>query len=153
MFKILKIRLVVWLPGDKGHTLVSDLSCDILIFCSQCTHFHQRQDKLQPSNGLQAREDRRTRRCTQTAHNFCLKFLEFFFNTFLLSQFLLTLDGSISSVLILTYSVCLQGGFSMFIQLMPIVVLILVSLLSQMMVSPPPYSLYSRPYVYTLCHY
>lgn len=35
----------------------------------------------------------------------------------------------------------------MFIQLMPIVVLILVSLLSQMMVSPPPYSLYSRPYV------
>lgn len=41
----------------------------------------------------------------------------------------------------------LQGGFSMFIQLMPIVVLILVSLLSQMMVSPPPYSLYSRQYV------
>lgn len=35
----------------------------------------------------------------------------------------------------------------MFIQLMPIVVLILVSLLSQMMVSPPPYSLYHRPYV------
>lgn len=42
----------------------------------------------------------------------------------------------------------LQGGFSMFIQLMPIVVLILVSLLSQMLVSPPPYSLYSRPYVH-----
>uniref|UniRef100_A0A1A7XZ13 DnaJ homolog subfamily B member 14 n=1 Tax=Iconisemion striatum TaxID=60296 RepID=A0A1A7XZ13_9TELE len=38
-----------------------------------------------------------------------------------------------------------DGGFSMFIQLMPIVVLILVSILSQMMVSPPPYSLYSRP--------
>ncbi|XP_034044416.1 dnaJ homolog subfamily B member 14 [Thalassophryne amazonica] len=38
-----------------------------------------------------------------------------------------------------------DGGFSMFIQLMPIVVLILVSVLSQMMVSPPPYSLYSRP--------
>ncbi|XP_024145225.1 dnaJ homolog subfamily B member 14 [Oryzias melastigma] len=37
-----------------------------------------------------------------------------------------------------------DGGFSMFIQLMPIVVLILVSILSQMMVSPPPYSLYSR---------
>lgn len=37
----------------------------------------------------------------------------------------------------------------MFIQLMPIVVLILVSILSQMMVSPPPYSLYSRPYVYS----
>nr|XP_019956729.1 PREDICTED: dnaJ homolog subfamily B member 14-like [Paralichthys olivaceus] len=38
-----------------------------------------------------------------------------------------------------------DGGFSMIIQLMPIVVLILVSILSQMMVSPPPYSLYSRP--------
>ncbi|XP_049576663.1 dnaJ homolog subfamily B member 14 [Syngnathus scovelli] len=38
-----------------------------------------------------------------------------------------------------------DGGFSMLIQLMPIVVLILVSILSQMMVSPPPYSLYSRP--------
>ena len=53
-------------------------------------------------------------------------------------------------VLLKVYSlccVCLQGGFSMFIQLMPIVVLILVSILSQMMVSPPPYSLYSRPYV------
>uniref|UniRef100_A0A8B9KJC3 DUF1977 domain-containing protein n=1 Tax=Astyanax mexicanus TaxID=7994 RepID=A0A8B9KJC3_ASTMX len=37
------------------------------------------------------------------------------------------------------------GGFSMFIQLMPIVVLILVSVLSQLMVSTPPYSLYSRP--------
>jgi len=35
----------------------------------------------------------------------------------------------------------------MFIQLMPIVVLVLVSVLSQMMVSTPPYSLYSRPYV------
>uniref|UniRef100_A0A668AB43 DnaJ homolog subfamily B member 14 n=1 Tax=Myripristis murdjan TaxID=586833 RepID=A0A668AB43_9TELE len=41
--------------------------------------------------------------------------------------------------------VCVQGGFSMFIQLMPIVVLILVSILSQLMVSTPPYSLYSRP--------
>lgn len=38
-----------------------------------------------------------------------------------------------------------DGGFSMFIQLMPVVVLIFVSILSQMMVSPPPYSLYSRP--------
>ncbi|MCJ8730162.1 hypothetical protein PDJAM_G00180950 [Pangasius djambal] len=37
------------------------------------------------------------------------------------------------------------GGFSMFIQLMPIVVLILVSVLSQLMVSTPPYSLYSKP--------
>ncbi|XP_066576794.1 dnaJ homolog subfamily B member 14 isoform X2 [Amia ocellicauda] len=38
-----------------------------------------------------------------------------------------------------------DGGFSMFIQLMPIVVLILVSILSQLMVSTPPYSLYPRP--------
>ncbi|KAJ1206211.1 hypothetical protein NDU88_001620 [Pleurodeles waltl] len=37
-----------------------------------------------------------------------------------------------------------DGGFSMFIQLMPIVVLILVSLLSQLMVSNPPYSLYPK---------
>lgn len=37
-----------------------------------------------------------------------------------------------------------EGGFSMFIQLIPIVVLILVSILSQLMVSTPPYSLYSR---------
>ncbi|XP_041075181.1 dnaJ homolog subfamily B member 14-like [Polyodon spathula] len=38
-----------------------------------------------------------------------------------------------------------DGGFSMFIQLMPIVLLILVSVLSQLMVSTPPYSLYPRP--------
>ncbi|KAM6972389.1 dnaJ homolog subfamily B member 14 [Aplochiton taeniatus] len=38
-----------------------------------------------------------------------------------------------------------DGGFSMFIQLMPIVILILVSILSQLMVSTPPYSLYARP--------
>ncbi|XP_032716843.1 dnaJ homolog subfamily B member 14 isoform X2 [Lontra canadensis] len=37
-----------------------------------------------------------------------------------------------------------DGGFSVFIQLMPIIVLILVSLLSQLMVSNPPYSLYPR---------
>uniref|UniRef100_A0AAY4AR28 DnaJ homolog subfamily B member 14 n=1 Tax=Denticeps clupeoides TaxID=299321 RepID=A0AAY4AR28_9TELE len=37
-----------------------------------------------------------------------------------------------------------RGGFSMFIQLMPIVILILVSILSQLMVSTPPYSLYSK---------
>ncbi|XP_028832950.1 dnaJ homolog subfamily B member 14 [Denticeps clupeoides] len=37
-----------------------------------------------------------------------------------------------------------DGGFSMFIQLMPIVILILVSILSQLMVSTPPYSLYSK---------
>uniref|UniRef100_A0A8C9EQ78 DUF1977 domain-containing protein n=1 Tax=Pavo cristatus TaxID=9049 RepID=A0A8C9EQ78_PAVCR len=34
--------------------------------------------------------------------------------------------------------------FSMFIQLMPVIVLILVSLLSQLMVSNPPYALYPR---------
>ncbi|KAG7461760.1 hypothetical protein MATL_G00194540 [Megalops atlanticus] len=38
-----------------------------------------------------------------------------------------------------------DGGFSMFIQLMPVLVLILVSILSHLMVSTPPYSLYSRP--------
>ncbi|KAG9347070.1 hypothetical protein AGOR_G00233360 [Albula goreensis] len=38
-----------------------------------------------------------------------------------------------------------DGGFSMFIQLMPILVLILVSILSHLMVSTPPYSLYPRP--------
>ncbi|XP_033840912.1 dnaJ homolog subfamily B member 14 [Periophthalmus magnuspinnatus] len=38
-----------------------------------------------------------------------------------------------------------DGGFSMFIQIMPVLVLILVSVLSQMMVSPSPYSLYARP--------
>ncbi|CAO2600160.1 DnaJ homolog subfamily B member 14 [Lemmus lemmus] len=37
-----------------------------------------------------------------------------------------------------------DGGFSVFIQLMPIIVLILVSLLSQLMISNPPYSLYPR---------
>ncbi|XP_053559457.1 dnaJ homolog subfamily B member 14 [Bombina bombina] len=37
-----------------------------------------------------------------------------------------------------------DGGFSMFIQLMPIIALILLSLLSQLMVSNPPYSLYPR---------
>ncbi|XP_030046600.1 dnaJ homolog subfamily B member 14 [Microcaecilia unicolor] len=37
-----------------------------------------------------------------------------------------------------------DGGFSMFIQLMPIFVLIVVSLLSQLMMSNPPYSLYPR---------
>ncbi|KAK0133187.1 DnaJ subfamily B member 14 [Merluccius polli] len=38
-----------------------------------------------------------------------------------------------------------DGGFSTVIQLMPILVLILVPILSQLMVSTPPYSLYSRP--------
>ncbi|NXS11805.1 DJB14 protein, partial [Neodrepanis coruscans] len=37
-----------------------------------------------------------------------------------------------------------DGGFSMVIQLMPIIVLIFVSLLSQLMVSNPPYALYPR---------
>ncbi|XP_071974547.1 dnaJ homolog subfamily B member 14 [Engystomops pustulosus] len=37
-----------------------------------------------------------------------------------------------------------DGGFSMLIQLLPIIVLILVSLLSQLLVSNPPYSLYPR---------
>uniref|UniRef100_A0A8C9V4V4 DnaJ homolog subfamily B member 14 n=1 Tax=Scleropages formosus TaxID=113540 RepID=A0A8C9V4V4_SCLFO len=38
-----------------------------------------------------------------------------------------------------------RSGFSVFIQLMPLLLLILVSILSHLMVSTPPYSLYSRP--------
>ncbi|XP_041340161.1 dnaJ homolog subfamily B member 14 isoform X1 [Pyrgilauda ruficollis] len=44
-----------------------------------------------------------------------------------------------------------DGGFSMVIQLMPIIVLIFVSLLSQLMVSNPPYALYPRSNRLTLC--
>lgn len=39
----------------------------------------------------------------------------------------------------------LQGGLGVFVQLMPILILILVSALSQLMVSSPPYSLSPRP--------
>lgn len=41
----------------------------------------------------------------------------------------------------------LQGGLGLFVQLMPILILIIVSALSQMMVSSPPYSLSQRPLV------
>ncbi|KAK2098479.1 DnaJ (Hsp40), sub B, member 12 [Saguinus oedipus] len=41
----------------------------------------------------------------------------------------------------------LQGGLGVFVQLMPILILILVSALSQLMVSSPPYSLSPRPSV------
>lgn len=40
-----------------------------------------------------------------------------------------------------------QGGLGLFVQLMPILILIIVSALSQMMVSSPPYSLSQRPLV------
>lgn len=40
-----------------------------------------------------------------------------------------------------------QGGLGVFVQLMPILILILVSALSQLMVSSPPYSLSPRPWV------
>ncbi|NXI56782.1 DJB12 protein, partial [Chloroceryle aenea] len=40
-----------------------------------------------------------------------------------------------------------QGGLGLFVQLMPILILIIVSALSQMMVSSPPYSLSQRPSV------
>lgn len=40
-----------------------------------------------------------------------------------------------------------QGGLGLFVQLMPILILIIVSALSQMMVSSPPYSLSHRPLV------
>ncbi|XP_076141393.1 dnaJ homolog subfamily B member 12a [Alosa pseudoharengus] len=38
-----------------------------------------------------------------------------------------------------------EGGLALFVQLMPILILIIVSTLSQMMVSDPPYSLNHRP--------
>ncbi|KAJ3610158.1 hypothetical protein NHX12_022252 [Muraenolepis orangiensis] len=38
-----------------------------------------------------------------------------------------------------------EGGLALFVQLMPIIILIVVSALSQMMVSQPPYSLSYRP--------
>ncbi|OXB63843.1 hypothetical protein ASZ78_004138 [Callipepla squamata] len=40
-----------------------------------------------------------------------------------------------------------DGGLGLFVQLMPILILIIVSALSQMMVSSPPYSLSQRPLV------
>ncbi|XP_039628583.1 dnaJ homolog subfamily B member 12a [Polypterus senegalus] len=40
-----------------------------------------------------------------------------------------------------------DGGLALFVQLMPILILIIVSALSQMMVSSPPYSLSQRPSV------
>uniref|UniRef100_A0A7N4PIJ3 DUF1977 domain-containing protein n=1 Tax=Sarcophilus harrisii TaxID=9305 RepID=A0A7N4PIJ3_SARHA len=40
-----------------------------------------------------------------------------------------------------------DGGLGLFVQLMPILILIIVSALSQMMVSSPPYSLSQRPSV------
>ncbi|KPP60119.1 dnaJsubfamily B member 14-like [Scleropages formosus] len=45
----------------------------------------------------------------------------------------------------LCHTFAFQSGFSVFIQLMPLLLLILVSILSHLMVSTPPYSLYSRP--------
>ncbi|XP_032824907.1 dnaJ homolog subfamily B member 12-like isoform X1 [Petromyzon marinus] len=38
-----------------------------------------------------------------------------------------------------------QGGFTMFVQLLPIFILVIVSIISQLMVSNPPYSLSYRP--------
>ncbi|XP_056309318.1 dnaJ homolog subfamily B member 14 [Danio aesculapii] len=53
--------------------------------------------------------------------------------------------GGLQGPTVVDAALSLAGGFSMFIQLMPIVVLVLVSILSQLLVSTPPYSLYSRP--------
>ena len=41
--------------------------------------------------------------------------------------------------------VVLQGGLALFVQVMPILILVIVSALSQMMVTNPPYSLSFRP--------
>lgn len=38
-----------------------------------------------------------------------------------------------------------QGGLALFVQLMPLLILIIVSALSQMMVTQPPYSLSYHP--------
>lgn len=46
--------------------------------------------------------------------------------------------------LILMKDFIIQGGLALFVQLMPILILIIVSALSQMMVSSPPYSLSHR---------
>lgn len=103
---------------------------------SESTHLQQWQNKLQPWHRLPTRENWRPRRCT------CLQFI----NSSLLFSLMCVCRRGMFWLFHMTLCVCfLQGGFSMFIQLMPIVVLILVSILSQMMVSPPPYSLYSRP--------
>lgn len=39
----------------------------------------------------------------------------------------------------------LQGGLALFVQVMPILILVIVSALSQIMVNSPPYSLSFRP--------
>lgn len=38
-----------------------------------------------------------------------------------------------------------QGGLALFVQVMPILILVIVSALSQIMVNSPPYSLSFRP--------
>uniref|UniRef100_G3NCS1 DnaJ heat shock protein family (Hsp40) member B12b n=1 Tax=Gasterosteus aculeatus aculeatus TaxID=481459 RepID=G3NCS1_GASAC len=44
-----------------------------------------------------------------------------------------------------TETFSLQGGFALFVQVMPILILVIVSALSQIMVNSPPYSLSFRP--------
>lgn len=44
-----------------------------------------------------------------------------------------------------TETFSLQGGFTLFVQVMPILILVIVSALSQIMVNSPPYSLSFRP--------
>lgn len=57
------------------------------------------------------------------------------------SRFLQASTGMISSIFFL-YK---QGGLALFFQLMPILILIIVSALSQLMVTQPPYSLSYHP--------
>lgn len=54
-------------------------------------------------------------------------------------------DATHAQVQPVTVGSSLQGGLGVFVQLMPILILILVSALSQLMVSSPPYSLSLRP--------
>lgn len=44
-----------------------------------------------------------------------------------------------------TGTLCWQGGLALFVQVMPILILVIVSALSQIMVNNPPYSLSFRP--------
>lgn len=135
---------------DIIHSFVSDLSHDILSTASPHTFTNSRTSYSHQTDYRQERTEERGDVCS------CVRILYLTFK-----NIIHTYRNYLSWLFIIIgvcwkwrthCTVCLQGGFSMFIQLMPIVVLILVSILSQMMVSPPPYSLYSRPYVHTQTH-
>lgn len=49
------------------------------------------------------------------------------------------------SGLILIYCLCFQNTFTAFLQLLPVLVLILISVVTQMMATNPPYSIFYKP--------